>query len=68
MGKLFSDYRRNLIARMLMDVVKLLLVAAVPTEFFSQLHIISRMIAGFMMCAIFMSAWVLCPSEKKLED
>ena len=67
MGDLFSATRRLMIARMCIDVVKLLAVAAVPTDFFNQLEFKSRLIAGLAMTALFVCGWLFCPANPKKE-
>ena len=65
MGELFSESRRNLLAKLLIDVVKFVMVAAVPTEFFAQLAYKSRFIILVAMLLCLVAGWLLCPSKSE---
>ena len=65
MKNLFPETRRLLTARMIMDIVKFVTIAAIPTEFFAQLALKSRFAVGLALVILFISAWLMCPIRAK---
>ena len=47
-----------------MDLVKFVGVAAVPTDFFAQSSITSRIVIGLMIVVFFTGAWLICPPNE----
>ena len=67
MGELFSETKRNLLAKTFMDVFKYTAVAAMPTEFFAQLPIAARILIATLIAALFFGAWFICPDKAEKE-
>ena len=62
---LFSEGKRNLVAKTLMDCAKVILASLFAANFFVQFEMKLRITVWTFMFAIFILGWLLCSDKRE---
>lgn len=64
---IFTDFRREQIARTIFDVLKIVIAAAFASKFFFEFHPLVKIAMGLLMIALVVSGIGFCPRKKPKE-